>query len=557
MNTPNHTQQKGLRLLFIIGCVLFSGCTLADACKDNEYRQGEECIPCPEGKLVSKTRDACVDTVKSCGTSNTNCLEAGNGVVSAECVEGKCEVTECYTDYFPSKDNTVCYKGGSTPEDCGSDGINCMTEGVVDAICHESKCKALKCETEYHLSQDETRCDIDTPSQCGAYNNNCYAEELHIQEAACNNKACNIVTCKPNYHPENRNNIPVCAEDTIQACGLIPTNCTQTPNTTAHQCVNGECIYECESNTEKLAHIDGCMRCSDENIDYTDSKAEISGVECTKGNVRLKSTCPRNHPLSFECWFKSDSLVYIGGTLSTDYWAEENSYVVPETIEFPMLKYVNTLHIHDSTKDYHSSGTPPYNEIDMSFDALTAAGEIIIDYIASEYIEFAELETIDDRLTVANNQLDSFYFSSVKSIGNDNLLTLNIEKDDYYALTIQDTISEMGTTNFNFYSLKQITGGVRLINNQAQFEFNSLETIKGTLDITGGKNDTVSQLEFPKLENIISTYEDPLMIMDMPYLTSIRMPLLKKIGDGKIIITNCPKLTQENCDLGENTCIIQ
>ena len=629
MNDPDHNQYNGLRLLFAISCILFSGCTLADACKDNEYRQDDQCIACPEGKQVNKARNGCLDTIKSCGQANTNCLEIDNvvdgkvacveekcqvseckpGYIRSDtrerciacpegkqvnetqercldtlkscgsantncleidnvvegkvtCNEGKCQVSECKPGYKLSDTSESCEKIPITVNQCGDNG-DCITTGVEEAHCNTNaepyKCQVTKCTDNYHISEDQAACIEDSASQCGAFNIDCYTENPNAQEMACVNKTCKVITCQKDYH----NDSDTCVKDSITACGLASVNCTSIKNSTNHKCEDGTCKYDCRPETEVMPGIPNCFKCN-YNKTYSISANSINynftETECTKKDLAFVSYCSS----SANCSINSDTLEYVGGTLNFRYWAEENA-VWPTTIDFNKLLFTDTLLISD-TESYNGGRTEPcWTELSLKFENLIKANKIIFEYLyIYDYSDFSSLQEIGERLILNNININNLYFSNLRSIGNTSARDTFDTNYDYYTLIIENTKFVEETTSIYFYNLSKVIGSVKLYDNEGTIELPALETIDGYLDIKGNKRDKYTPAggyDFPSLTTITGLPESivdgkrepPLTISGVSY---INMPKLKKIGDGKIIVTDSPELNPENCILGENECII-
>ena len=209
-----------------------------------------------------------------------------------------------------------------------------------------------------------------------------------------------------------------------------------------------------------------------------------------------------------------------------------------EDCSFPQLEHVPYL-----TLAY-------YGGINQ-FEALKSVSmgvSISFDYTCEYNVLLPKLESVGDlylefRSNCGNKPLKEFSIDSLRTITDGNLWITANGTDNIQTISFASLQSIHGNLIYSpFDSLKNLS-------------LPKLEKVEGEVifNRSTSTDNSLEEISLPELTEI----QKGLSIKKLKKLTSVSIPKLKKITGGSITIENCPNLTIEHCNLGENECVIK
>ncbi len=202
----------------------------------------------PEPVIVTCSH-ACIDV----SSSNTYCgIQPDQSGCKTNICTGDliCKNGECRCD----KDEDINCDGhcvaGNTVQHCGSCALDCTAiAGVGDVSCdiENKRCVIATCASDFHLAKNEegeslNNCVPDSATSCGADAEDC-TDKFENAVAKCEAGKCAIESCTPKHHQVVTDGVASCVDDSAEACGEEPVNCTALEGWSEGNCSDeGKCV---------------------------------------------------------------------------------------------------------------------------------------------------------------------------------------------------------------------------------------------------------------------------------------------------------------------------
>ena len=296
-----------------------------------ELHPNSTSVLCNDGRCIATSCDAgyhvyegnCEpDSPERCGPLAVNCLTSNYGCEAAECINGKCVVTQCNPKFFID-DNNTCRL--SDNDNCGAIDHRCSA----GEFCSLGECKST-CEPDQTpcTNQDTgsvTCADLDTnPDNCGACGVKCNTDVIPNSIAVeCKGGQCIATHCDSNSYLQDGK----CSKSTPLICGNAKKDCTELEGQLAVLCIDNECVVrscqegyilasnrcsKCDSSkpstcnnqcVNKNTDVKHCGSCGKEC--KTSDFPHSTSVVCQSGSCRIQS-CDNTHYLLNNTCIQSD-----------------------------------------------------------------------------------------------------------------------------------------------------------------------------------------------------------------------------------------------------------
>ena len=241
-----------------------------------------------------KQNDVCISKkVSSCGSPQTNCLEAYSHYNSIDCLNGQCKVQSCEIGFHLANNQCVL----DSIQACGEKLTDCqkeMGESASVYTCHRGKCEAKACKPGFALY--DTICQKDDQRECDKQSDCDYPPMTYAEKTECIEGVCKIVTCKKGYELKGSFCSEVPYKDncqTNQECESQKKDTIEKVICYENQCINLKCIdgyhfnasYDCEMDTSEACG-NGANNQPVNCLDRID-KNHINAVECKDGKCQI------------------------------------------------------------------------------------------------------------------------------------------------------------------------------------------------------------------------------------------------------------------------------
>ena len=193
---------------------------------------------------------ACIDVTSSnsyCGIQPSN-----NNICKPKVCAGEliCKRGECKCENDEDLDCDGHCVAGNTVQHCGSCALDCTAiPGVGEVSCNieAKRCDIASCAPDFHLAKDDNgeslnNCVPDSATSCGSDAEDCTGK-FENAVAKCEAGKCAIESCVSKHHQVITDGVASCVEDSVEACGEEPVNCTELEGWSEGNCSDeGKCV---------------------------------------------------------------------------------------------------------------------------------------------------------------------------------------------------------------------------------------------------------------------------------------------------------------------------